>query len=101
MNKILYDGFWIGVCWPFGVPGAVLLLFIFILLVSTALLPLLLLLFVFTLAFVGVLLLVVDALLLFSVRISTLKRTFREMNFSGERYSQRKRLGLFMLCIKS
>ena len=43
------------------------------------------------------LLLGVDALLLFSVRISTLKRTLRAMNFSGDRYSQRNRLGLFML----
>jgi hypothetical protein len=55
------------------------------------------LLVVFTFELFVVLLLVVDALLLFSVKISTLKRTLREINFSGERYSQRNRLGLFII----
>lgn len=41
-------------------------------------------------------------LLLFtSVMISTLKRTLRAKNLSGERYSQRNRLGLFMLWMRS
>lgn len=43
----------------------------------------------------------VDALLLCSFRISTLKRTLRAKNLSGDLYSQRNKLGLFMLCIKS
>jgi hypothetical protein len=49
-----------------------------------------------------VLLFVLDALLLlFSVNISTLNLTLRARNLSGDRYSQRNKLGLFMLCIKS
>ena len=33
--------------------------------------------------------------------ISTLKRTLRAKNLSGERYSQRNKLGLLMLCMRS
>lgn len=36
-----------------------------------------------------------------SVMISTLKRTLRARNLSGDRYSQRNRLGLFILWMRS
>ena len=89
VNKILNEGFWWTSCWPLVPPPADTLLLMFILFVSTVAL------------FAAVLALALDALLLFSVSISTLKRTFRDKNLSGDRYSQRNKLGLFMLCMRS
>ena len=91
VNKILNEGFWWTSCWPLGPPPADTLLLMLMLLVSTVVVAL----------FAVVLALALDALLLFSVSISTLKRTFRDKNLSGDRYSQRNKLGLFMLCMRS